>query len=870
MRHAIPSLLIAVALLIGPGCREEKPNGVLFQIDLSGVSGGADELRIEGAKAVYPEDATKFSNFSHDSSVDQTSALIVLPDDWTETHVQFDIIALRDGIAVGGKSLLLVPPRGRVEDVPVTLQSGGLQCGNGAIDSWEICDGTDFGSATCNNAAGLAEGYLSCTPDCRLDVSACQQCGNGAIEGDENCEGSNLAGNTCLSIPGGFVGGTLRCDSATCKFDKTGCELGCGNGVVDEESGEECDGADLGGKTCADVGGFNAGTLACNDQCRFDTSGCSVCGNGLLEGDEACDGAAFGNQTCADFGYGPGQLTCVNCQVDTSNCCGDGEAGYLEDCDGADIGAETCSSVTYNLLPDGALACGAGCRFDISGCHNCGNRSIEGPEECDSDNLGGNTCVSLGLPYAGVLACSPDCTFDTSDCDICGTGYTGTGEECDDGNTADGDGCASDCTVETGWNCDTSVQPAVCRRDTCGDGNGTIDTNEVCDGANLGGETCLSQGYLQGTGAGLACAYDCESFDISGCTGGIVDSVSQIQAAIDEAYATGTHQTVQIEGGSYTPSTSFTLDECGGAACTTTPVGVTLEPAPGETVCFTPTGSFPVFDVTTGNNQFRNLCFDEVGQGFHFNAGDDGGGNLVRNCRFDNTTTQPDIQVWVESTGNQILANWFTSTTSSLGTRAIWVTDEGNTVAMNAISGPYQYAIQIGTGAGATAVTRIDHNSIEITGNLGGGGVYLLNAYQICYRNNIVYGDGTSTGLNLGALSFPGGTDCGGSGNGVANVTENHGVQCSDVSGNCAIYCNGSSTTVDLCDLTTNPGWSNDELCLSPGSNALIDSAVTGLGQAYDHDDSTPGVDYAGSGPDVGAREAGTTRTFGGVDSTCP
>ena len=49
------------------------------------------------------------------------------------------------------------------------------------------------------------------------------------------------------------------------------CTAFCGDGVA--EAGEQCDGADLGGRTCADVG-FTGGTLACASHCTFDTRGC--------------------------------------------------------------------------------------------------------------------------------------------------------------------------------------------------------------------------------------------------------------------------------------------------------------------------------------------------------------------------------------------------------------------------------------------------------------------------------------------------------------------------------------------------------------------------------------------------------------------
>jgi len=52
-----------------------------------------------------------------------------------------------------------------------------------------------------------------------------------------------------------------------------------------------------------------------------------------------------------------------------------------------------------------------------------------------------------------------------------------------------------------------SGQPAVC-------GNGVREGGEQCDGSDLGGQTCQSQGYQQGT---LACKSDC-TFDTSGCS----------------------------------------------------------------------------------------------------------------------------------------------------------------------------------------------------------------------------------------------------------------------------------------------------------------------------------------------------------------
>lgn len=56
----------------------------------------------------------------------------------------------------------------------------------------------------------------------------------------------------------------------------------CGDGVA--QAGEDCDGADLGGLTCADVDAmFTGGTLACDGGCTFDTSGCTSAQNPIVQ-----------------------------------------------------------------------------------------------------------------------------------------------------------------------------------------------------------------------------------------------------------------------------------------------------------------------------------------------------------------------------------------------------------------------------------------------------------------------------------------------------------------------------------------------------------------------------------------------------------
>ena len=65
----------------------------------------------------------------------------------------------------------------------------------------------------------------------------------------------------------------------------------CGDSTREGE--EECDGSDLGGSSCSDLG-FGAGTPICTETCVIDSSGCAdgpVCGDGVRDGGEECGDA---------------------------------------------------------------------------------------------------------------------------------------------------------------------------------------------------------------------------------------------------------------------------------------------------------------------------------------------------------------------------------------------------------------------------------------------------------------------------------------------------------------------------------------------------------------------------------------------------
>jgi hypothetical protein len=112
--------------------------------------------------------------------------------------------------------------------------SGAAVCGDGLINGDEDCDGVLLGGADCVDAGNYTGGTLACTSDCTFDTSGCtadEDCGNGVIEGDEVCDGADLGGASCASVGGGFTGGELAC-STECELDTSGCTSSEGSAAI--------------------------------------------------------------------------------------------------------------------------------------------------------------------------------------------------------------------------------------------------------------------------------------------------------------------------------------------------------------------------------------------------------------------------------------------------------------------------------------------------------------------------------------------------------------------------------------------------------------------------------------------------------------
>ncbi|MCA9710336.1 MAG: hypothetical protein KDK70_31140 [Myxococcales bacterium] len=108
------------------------------------------------------------------------------------------------------------------------------------------------------------------------------------------------------------------------------------------------------------------------------------------------------------------------------------------------------------------------------------------------DDTSSNDDGPLPLPGTSGGSASDDGAITTS-------GVPGTDSGSDDGPADSSTGDDGSTSTDGG---------AVC-------GNGAIEDDEVCDGADVGTETCQTQGF---DGGALACTADCAAYDTRGCT----------------------------------------------------------------------------------------------------------------------------------------------------------------------------------------------------------------------------------------------------------------------------------------------------------------------------------------------------------------
>ncbi len=612
------------------------------------------------------------------------------------------------------------------------------------------------------------------------------------------------------------------------------------------------------------------------------------------------DGLSAGNLQQTGFSEVPivrGAMVPLTVALGAVAVCGDGVIrAPIEQCD--DGNTRDGDGCDHNCQIESGWACDPFC-------HECGNGILEASETCDDGNTNaGDGCdshcqIETKFDCANVPGAATVCV------PACGDGivqFSNFGEQCDDGNNVDGDGC-TDCAVDAGWVCPS--QGADGQGGDCGKcGNAKRDGTEICDSADVNGQTCLSQGYvanlLSDPSLGLRCAADCRNYDFSSC-GPPIDSVANLTAALTSAYTQQVFQkriVVSVmpdtedvpQGGCdkcYNVTSSILLDECGVVSCSTPrPFGITLQSMTAETATFRldPSAgnqSTPVFEVKSPNNVLQALRVTNSAVSMLIDSS--ATGTNVNHCLFD-TPSGGSIDTYIEAKSAAAIEFNRFDNHAAVGNAAMTFADGLTSPAAigNSISGVYfTAAIGIGAPPSTSSSPVVDQNSIYLFGAStavalpnGGGSITTEN---VCMRNNIIAAHSASdatVGINtslsgVGTCARPVGTTVTVAGGNDVSVK----TKCSGPLLNAVC---DSSTCLGLCDVKIAPGFAgnvqssstSEELCLSPDTNPLIDSAPF-LG--WDLYEDNPNVlDWFGAGPDYGARESGTSRLYGNEKFSCP
>ena len=396
-------------------------------------------------------------------------------------------------------------------------------CGNGILDNGETCDGNKFAGGKTSCSAWdekYGSGTVSCS-ECAIDYSNCIEkpaCGNGILDAGEPCDDNRFAGgNTlCSAWNPKYGSGDVSCSG--CSIDYSNCieKPSCGNGVLDP--GETCDGILIsGGITSCSTWDekYGSGAVSCNG-CEIDYSNCKIkpsCGNGVLDNDEACEGNRFagGKTTCSawDQKYSSGNVSCINCELDYSNCiekpaCGDGILDDGEPCDGnLFVNGNTLCSSWDEKYATGNVSCSR-CTIGFNECKKfttCGNGVLDPGEPCDGKLFADEktTCSEWDSKYiSGNVTCN-SCVIGVGRCVAkpeCGNGILDNDEACDGEMFAGGKRTCSewDSKYSSG---DVSCNECILDYSECIEkpacGNGILDEGEACDGSLfVGGNTLCS------------------------------------------------------------------------------------------------------------------------------------------------------------------------------------------------------------------------------------------------------------------------------------------------------------------------------------------------------------------------------------------
>ena len=343
-------------------------------------------------------------------------------------------------------------------------------CGNEHLDEdkGEVCDGDKFatGKRVCPEGKVLAEGKtvenITCSNTCTVVTEGVcvdsvpdptNKCNGLSVDTGEDCDGDNFAPGKRVCPVGSILadGKTLadiKC-SKTCTVVTEGVCIEpepaetCGNGHLDEDKGEVCDGDKFatGKRVCPDGMEFGSGKteadIRCTSNCLIDTSLACV-----QELKTKCDGTKYCICSSDDT-----ECACEDCS-EKGEICGtvDGKASCVEKtckvsdgefvCDGNFLGtcvADTEDSDEGHLLMENCAKEGLFCdaeegKCGLERCTTLNETVCIGSvlRTCMEDD-GANRWLDIDCEAKGQMCQNNACV----DKPLCGNGINDPNEDCD-------------------------------------------------------------------------------------------------------------------------------------------------------------------------------------------------------------------------------------------------------------------------------------------------------------------------------------------------------------------------------------------------------------------------------------------------------
>ncbi|CDW89486.1 UNKNOWN [Stylonychia lemnae] len=348
--------------------------------------------------------------------------------------------------------------------------------------SCATCSGKlDTNCLTCSNINFVQQGGI------------CQaKCNNGFYQDTHNvCQPCHKA---CASCNSKFITDCGSCNSGWyLEWLGNTCQTSCLDGYYADGLTNQCLMCHYSCETCSGNGPSN----------------CLTCATGFLQNGAQCVKACDDNQFTING-------TCMNCDSKCATCFGiqDNQCYSCNENSVTLLGYYYLDDTCYTQCPEGyypdenkkqCIKCNSKCASCISEtyCTSC----IYGPYQLNNGECTYFTCLDTqyrsirptlscfecdsscktcqGHSKLDCLSCFPRDDFKDQQClscseqpgmmypiddtisgcqEICGDGFNYGSFQCDDGNSINGDGCSSACTIEKGFNCTTGSKftPSIC------------------------------------------------------------------------------------------------------------------------------------------------------------------------------------------------------------------------------------------------------------------------------------------------------------------------------------------------------------------------------------------------------------------------